>query len=104
MDSTPDTKALFDRLTKAGYADKMQNDLAWKIIIELLNNFVEGEIKYFCFNADTSDIRQMEKLKTHIRFFKYELPNFFENLKTDGEVAFEELKDIRALSPNLNTV
>ncbi len=98
-----DDKELYDRLHKAGLAEKLKSSEEWQLVKEAANRIVEKAIREFI-SADPSDMVHIAQLQIIFKKYKYNLFSEVDAIERESKMLYEEAVDrglIGGEGPNL---
>jgi hypothetical protein len=93
-----DDKELYDKLSQAGLADKLQTSQEWGLLKKAADRIVERAIKAFMVTPATNTQAIIE-LQQVIKKYKYGLFAEIEMLRNEGEYVFEAAVERQLISP-----
>ena len=94
-----DDKHLFEEMEKAALAERLTTSPEWQLLDEVRKRAIDRWIDYFIFKMDSNDVADIEKVRSMISIWKYDLFKSLDILKQEGEIAFQELNFAGKLRP-----
>ena len=94
-----DDKHLFDEMEKAALAERLTTSPEWQLLDEVRKRAIDRWIDYFIFKMDSNNVADIEKVRSMISIWKYDLFKSLDILKQEGEMAFQELNFAGKLRP-----
>jgi len=88
-----DDRVLYEKLEKAGLADRLETQPEWKLLKEGSERIIERAIAEFALKTKADDIVRIIELQTIIKKYKYGLFEEIKWLVQEGELIFEEGKN-----------
>lgn len=102
--SVADDRELFEKLEQAGLADRLMADPAWGLLRKAADRIVEKALKQFVLNTKPTEIEKIIEFQLLVRKYKYgKLFAEIEELRQEGELAYEEAKERGILGSSTGT-
>jgi hypothetical protein len=92
-----DDKDLFDKLEKAGLAEKLENSPEWRLLKEASTRIVEKAVAKLVLSTKATDLLAIVELQTVIRKYKYGLFEEISMLKEEAKMYEAEILERTSL-------